>query len=244
MFGIKTLVVGSGVVAVLWAMNSHASAGDVVGDVKNGVQTIQNGASQVQNGYQSVQNGYQSLQNGLDNLNSVSGASGVSGVSGIKGDNTGLGGAAVSISPASARPGQTVTITVPSCVQSTSGTAASKFFANNGVAALSRDPKGAGLAGTAQIASNAENGSWSVNITCDRGVNGAAAQNGVTSITIYGGLSPVTTPSNPPKAGGGGSVMKGDVGMTAGGVALVAGGVGYGLWSLRRRDSAIGTHVG
>src|SRR5690348_11536021 len=109
MFGIKTLVVGGGAVAVLWAMNSHASAGDVVGDVKNGVQTIQNGASTVQNGYQTVQNGYQSLQNGLSNLNS-----GVSGVTGIKGDSSGLGGPAVSISPASARPGQSVTISVPS----------------------------------------------------------------------------------------------------------------------------------
>ena len=37
--------------------------------------------------------------------------------------------------------------------------------------------------------------------------------------------------------------MKGDVGMTAGGVALVAGGVGYGLWTMRRRGVS-GTHAG
>ena len=31
--------------------------------------------------------------------------------------------------------------------------------------------------------------------------------------------------------------MRGDMGMTAGGVALVAGGVGYGVWSMRRREA-------
>ena len=240
MFGIKTLVVGGGAVAVLWAMNSHASAGDVIGNVQNGVQTVQNGASAVQNGYSSLQNGYYSVQNGYSSVQN--------GLNSLKADSTsgsGLGGAAASINPASARPGQQVTISVPSCIQSTSGTAAMKWFANNGVVALSRDPKGAGLSGTGTIATGAENGSWSVNITCDKGVNGAAAQNGVTSITIYGGVTPSTsTPYNPPRAGAGGSVMKGDIGMTAGGVALVAGGVGYGLWSLRKRDSAAGTHVG
>jgi hypothetical protein len=31
--------------------------------------------------------------------------------------------------------------------------------------------------------------------------------------------------------------------MTAGGAALVAGGIGYGAWALRRRNAS-GTHVG
>ena len=61
---------------------------------------------------------------------------------------------------------------------------------------------------------NAQNGQWSVNVTCGSGSN---SLNGVTSITVYGGTN--ATPANPPKAGGGGSVMKGDVGMTAGGIA-------------------------
>src|SRR5260370_1204290 len=115
MFGIKTMLVGGGAAAVLWAMNSHASAGDVVTNVQNGLGSF----------------------------------------SGVKTDNSssggGLGGAAASIVPASARPGQSVTITVSSCIQSTSGTASMKWFANNGVVALSRDPKGAGLSGTGQI---------------------------------------------------------------------------------------------
>jgi len=228
MFGIKTLLVGGGAVAVLWAMNSHASAGDVIGDVKNGVTTVQNGAAAVQNGYSTVQNGISNVQSGLNGFKSLGADSG----------NNGLSGPAVSINPASARPGQTVQISVPTCIQPTSGDAWSTVFSPND-APLTRAAQGSGLAGTATIASNAQNGSWTVRVTCGSGKD---ALTGSTTISIFGGVSP--TPVNPPKAGGGGSVMKGDVGMTAGGVALVAGGVGYGLWSMRKRDSAAGTHVG
>ena len=151
---------------------------------------------------------------------------------------SGLSGPAVELNPSAAKPGQQVLITVPTCIQPDSGTATSSVFANNGSVSLTRNPKGAGLAGTATIVSSAQNGQWSVNVTCGTGSN---SLNGVTSITVYGGTNP--TPTNPPKAGGGGSVMKGDVGMTAGGIALVAGGVAYGLWTMRRRG-ADGTHAG
>ncbi|NUP48340.1 MAG: hypothetical protein HOW97_13690 [Catenulispora sp.] len=245
MFGMKTLVVGGGAAALLWMMNTHASAGDVVDNVKNGASTVSNGYQSLQSGYQNLQSGYQSLSNGVQSLSSgVSGA--VSGVSGAAGalpadsgsPGSGLSGPAVELSPSAAKPGQQVQITVPTCIQPESGTATSSVFANNGSVSLTRNPKGAGLAGTATIISTAQNGNWSVNVTCGTGGN---KLNGVTSITIYGGANP--TPTNPPKAGGGGSVMKGDMGMTAGGIALVAGGVGYGLWTMRRRGAS-GTHVG
>jgi hypothetical protein len=221
MFGMKTLVVGGGAGALLWMMNTHASAGDLVDNVKNG-------ASSVSNGYQSLQNGYQSLSDGAANLQHE-----------LPGDNgSGLSGPAVELQPSAAKPGTQVLITVPTCIQPESGTATSAVFTNNGSVSLTRNPKGPGLAGVATIVLNAQNGQWSVNVTCGTGSN---KLNGVTSITIFGGVNP--TPTSPPKAGGGGAVMKGDVGMTAGGLALVAGGVGYGLWSMRRREAS-GTHVG
>lgn len=257
MFGMKTLVVGGGAVALLWMMNTHASAGDLVDNAKNGASTVSNGYQSVQNGYQSVSTGVSNVQGALNgvstSLNGVStGVSGVSGVStSVGGASTSVGGAstsstsgsglsgpAVELNPSAAKPGQQVLITVPTCIQPETGTATSSVFANNGSVSLTRNPKGAGLAGTATITSTAQNGQWSVNVTCG---TGSASLNGVTSITIYGGTNPA--PTNPPKAGGGGSVMKGDMGMTAGGIALVAGGVGYGLWTMRRRG-ADGTHAG
>lgn len=256
MFGMKTLVVGGGAVVLLWMMNSHASAGDLVDNVKNG-------ASTVSNGYQSVSTGVSNVQGALNNVssgvNSVVGSTVGSGVSsavssgvstgvssavsssvsgGASTSGSGLSGPAVELNPSAAKPGQQVLITVPTCIQPDSGTATSAVFTNNGSVSLTRNPKGAGLAGTATIASDAQNGQWSVNITCGTGSN---SLNGVTAITIYGGTSPA--PTNPPKAGGGGSVMKGDMGMTAGGIALVAGGVAYGLWTMRRRG-ADSTHAG
>jgi X-X-X-Leu-X-X-Gly heptad repeat protein len=221
MFGMKTLVVGGGAAALLWMMNTHASAGDLVDDVKNG-------ASKVSDGYQSVSTGVHDLSDGASNLQHA-----------LPGDNgSGLSGPAVEITPSAARPGMQVLITVPTCIQPESGTATSAVFTNNGSVSLTRNPKGPGLAGVAGIVSNAQNGQWSVNVTCGTGAN---KLNGVTSITIFGGVNPA--PTSPPKAGGGGSVMKGDVGMTAGGLALVAGGVGYGLWTMRRREAS-GTHAG
>ncbi|WP_194925280.1 hypothetical protein [Catenulispora pinisilvae] len=231
MFGMKTLVVGGGAVALLWMMNNHASAGDLVDNVKNGASTVSNGYQSLQSGYQSVSTGVSAVQNAVNGLNTDS--SGSSGSS----SGSGLSGPAVELNPGSAKPGQQVQITVPTCIQPTSGTATSSVFANNGSVSLTRNPKGAGLAGTATIVSGAQNGQWSVNVTCG---GGSDSLNGVTSITVYGGTNP--SPTSPPKAGGGGSVMKGDVGMTAGGIALVAGGVGYGLWTMRRRG-ADGTHA-
>ena len=228
MFGIKTLLVGGGAVAVLWAINTHASAGDVAGNLKNGVTAVQNGASAVQNGYSAVSNGVAGLQNGLAAVQGdVKTENGVGG---------GLSGPAVSIDPASARPGQTVTISAPTCIQPTTGDAWSTVFEPND-APLTRAAQGSGLAGTATIASNAQNGSWTVRVTCGTGRDSLT---GSTTISIFGAHHPV----RPPRAGGGGSVMKGDVGLTAGGVALVAGGVGYGLWTMRRRGAATGTRVG
>jgi hypothetical protein len=239
MFGMKTLVVGGGAVALLWMMNNHASAGSLVDTVQNGASTVSNGVQSVQSGAQSVSNGVSSVQNALNGVStsSSSGSSGSSGSGGASG-SSGLSGPAVELNPSAAKPGQQVVITVPTCIQPDSGTATSSVFTNNGSVSLTRNPKGAGLAGTATIVSNAQNGQWSVNVTCG---TGSASLNGVTSITVYGGTN--ATPTNPPKAGGGGSVMKGDLGMTAGGVALVAGGVGYGLWTMRRRG-ADGTHAG
>jgi hypothetical protein len=243
MFGMKTLVVGGGAVALLWMMNSHASAGDLVGNVKNGASTVSNGYQSLQNGYQSVSTGVSNVQGVLNTVSSGVNSGLGSGLSssasgGASTSGSGLSGPAAELNPSAARPGQQVLITVPTCIQPDSGTATSAVFANNGSVSLTRNPKGSGLAGTATIISNAQNGQWSVNITCGTGSN---SLNGVTSITIYGGVNPA--PTNPPKAGGGGSVMKGDVGMTAGGIALVAGGIGYGLWTMRRRG-ADGTHAG
>jgi hypothetical protein len=231
MFGMKTLVVGGGAVALLWMMNTHASAGDLADNVKNG-------ASAVSDGYQSLSNGVSNVQSAFNGVGpGVLG--GVGDVAGNgNGNGSGLSGPAVELTPSAARPGQQVLITVPTCIQPTSGTATSAVFANNGSVSLTRDPRGPGLAGTATIISNAQNGQWSVNVTCGTGGN---SLNGVTSITIFGGARP--TPISPPRAGGGGSVMKGDLGMTAGGIALVTGGVAYGLWTMRRRD-ADGTHAG
>ena len=243
MFGMKTLVVGGGAVALLWMMNSHASAGDLVDNVKNGASTVSNGYQSLQNGYQSVSTGVSNVQGVLNNVSSGVNSGLSSGLSssasgGASTSGSGLSGPAAELNPSAARPGQQVLITVPTCIQPDSGTATSAVFANNGSVSLTRNPKGSGLAGTATIISNAQNGQWSVNITCGTGSN---SLNGVTSITIYGGTNPA--PTNPPKAGGGGSVMKGDMGMTAGGIALVAGGIGYGLWTMRRRG-ADGTHAG
>ncbi|MEY9926070.1 hypothetical protein ABH926_000690 [Catenulispora sp. GP43] len=250
MFGMKTLVVGGGAVALLWMMNTHASAGDLVNGVQNGASTVSNGVQSVQNGYQSVSSGISNVQSALNSVssgvNSLAGSgAATSSTSSTSTTSTtsatsgsGLSGPAVELNPSAAKPGQQVLITVPTCIQPDSGTATSAVFANNGSVSLTRNPKGAGLAGTATIISNAQNGQWSVNVTCGTGSN---SLNGVTSITIFGGVSP--TPTNPPKAGGGGSVMKGDLGMTAGGIALVAGGIGYGLWTMRRRG-ADGTHAG
>ncbi|MEZ0107385.1 X-X-X-Leu-X-X-Gly heptad repeat protein [Catenulispora sp. EB89] len=234
MFGMKTLVVGGGAVALLWMMNNHASAGSLVDTVQNGASTVSNGVQSVQSGAQTVSNGVSAVQNALNGVSTGTSTSSSSGASG----SSGLSGPAVELNPSAARPGQQVVITVPTCIQPDSGTATSSVFTNNGSVSLTRNPKGAGLAGTATIVSNAQNGQWSVNVTCGTGSN---SLNGVTSITVYGGTNPA--PTNPPKAGGGGSVMKGDLGMTAGGVALVVGGVGYGLWSMRRRG-ADGTHAG
>jgi hypothetical protein len=243
MFGMKTLVVGGGAVALLWMMNSHASAGDLADNVKNGASTVSNGYQSLQNGYQSVSTGVSNVQGALNNVSSGVSSGLSSGVSssvsgGASTSGSGLSGPAAELNPSAAKPGQQVLITVPTCIQPDSGTATSAVFTNNGSVSLTRNPKGAGLAGTATIISNAQNGQWSVNITCGTGSN---SLNGVTSITIFGGVNP--TPTNPPKAGGGGAVMKGDVGMTAGGIALVAGGVAYGLWTMRRRG-ADGTHAG
>ncbi|MEY9861336.1 X-X-X-Leu-X-X-Gly heptad repeat protein [Catenulispora sp. GAS73] len=234
MFGMKTLVVGGGAVALLWMMNNHASAGSLVDTVQNGASTVSNGVQSVQSGAQTVSNGVSAVQNALNGVSTGTSTSSSSGASG----SGGLSGPAVELNPSAARPGQQVLITVPTCIQPDSGTATSSVFTNNGSVSLTRNPKGAGLAGTATIVPNAQNGQWSVNVTCGTGSN---SLNGVTSITVYGGTN--ATPTNPPKAGGGGSVMKGDLGMTAGGVALVVGGVGYGLWSMRRRG-ADGTHAG
>ena len=209
MFGMKTLVVGGGAIALVWMMNNQASAGDLLTKARNGASTgIAGGAA-------------------MTDTSTTSSTSG-----------SGLSGPAVELNPSAAKPGQQVQITVPTCIQPESGTATSAVFTNNGSVSLTRNPRGAGLAGTATIISNAQNGQWSVNVTCGTGAN---SLNGVTSITIFGGVNP--TPTNPPKAGGGGSVMRGDAGMTAGGIALVAGGVGYGLWTMRRRG-ADGTHAG
>jgi hypothetical protein len=247
MFGMKTLVVGGGAVALLWMMNNHASAGDLVNNAQNGVSAVSNGYQSLQNGYQSVSTGVSGVQNTLKDVSSgLSGvssgvnslSSGTAASTGTSTSGSGLSGPAVELNPSAAKPGQQVLITVPTCIQPDSGTATSQVFANNGSVSLTRNPKGAGLAGTATIISTAQNGSWSVNVTCGTGSN---SLNGVTSITIFGGAA--ATPTNPPKAGGGGSVMKGDMGMTAGGIALVAAGVGYGLWSMRRRG-ADGTHAG
>ncbi|NUR58738.1 MAG: hypothetical protein HOV87_08635 [Catenulispora sp.] len=244
MFGMKTLVVGGGAAALLWMMNTHASAGDLVDNVKTGASTVSNGYQSLADGYQNVQSGYHNLASGVSGASGAASGmeSGVSGLSGAlstdNGSGSGLSGPAVELKPSAARPGQQVLITVPTCIQPESGTATSAVFANNGSVALTRNPRGAGLAGVATIVSGAQNGNWSVNVTCGSGGN---KLNGVTSITIFDGARP--TPTNPPRAGGGGSVMKGDVGMTAGGLALVAGGVGYGLWTMRRRG-ATGTHVG
>lgn len=234
MFGMKTLVVGGGAVALLWMMNNHASAGSLADTAQNGASTVSNGVQSVQSGAQTVSNGVSAVQNALNGVSTGTSTSSSSGASG----SGGLSGPAVELNPSAARPGQQVVITVPTCIQPDSGTATSSVFTNNGSVSLTRNPKGAGLAGTATIVSNAQNGQWSVNVTCGTGPN---SLNGVTSITVYGGTN--ATPTNPPKAGGGGSVMKGDLGMTAGGVALVVGGVGYGLWSMRRR-CADGTHAG
>jgi hypothetical protein len=232
MFGLKTIaVVGGGAAVVLYAMNhAHASAGDVVGAVNNGVSSISNGVSSVDNGLSSVDNGLSSIDNGLSNLQGL--ASSGSG---------GLSGPAVSIQPASARPGQQVTITLPTCIQPGTGSASSSVFVSG--IQLSPVAKGTGVSGVATIKSDAVNGSdWTVTATCG---SGGSALTGSTTITIFGGMSPITTPPRRgPSAGGGGSVAKGDVGLTAGGVALVAGGVGYGLWTMRKRDMTTGTHVG
>jgi hypothetical protein len=229
MFGMKTLVVGGGAAALLWIMHSHASAGDVVSGVTSGVQNVQTGTQAVQSGTQSLQTGIQSL------LGTTTSGTGTTGS--LLLDNSGQGGANIILSPNSARPGQTVTISAPSCVQSASGTAQSSVFTNNGSVSLTRNPQApGGLIGTTMIASNALNGQWSVNVQC-------GSVNATTYITVFGGFSPTTNPSRPPKAGGGGSVVKGDLGMTAGGAALVAGGVAYGAWALRRR-STTGTHAG
>lgn len=244
MFGMKTLVVGGGAVALLWMMNNHASAGSLAdtaqngaSTVSNGVQTVQNGASTLSNGVQTLQSGAQSVSNGVSAVqNALNGVS--TGSSSSASGSGGLSGPAVELNPSAARPGQQVVITVPTCIQPESGTATSSVFTNNGSVSLTRNPRGAGLAGTATIVSNAQNGQWSVNVTCGTGSN---SLNGVTSITIFDGVRP--TPTSPPRAGGGGSVMKGDMAMTAGGIALVAAGVGYGLWTMRRRG-ADGTHAG
>lgn len=251
MFGMKTLVVGGGAVALLWMMNNHASAGDLVTNAQSGVSAVSNGYQSLQSGYQNVSTGVSTVQNALSGVGSgvsdLSSGTALSSGTGVRtgtavstgtSGGSGLSGPAVELNPSAARPGQQVLITVPTCIQPDSGTATSAVFANNGSVSLTRNPKGAGLAGTATIISTAQNGSWSVNVTCGTGAN---SLNGVTNITIYGGAA--ATPTKPPKAGGGGSVMKGDVGMTAGGLALVAGGVGYGLWSMRRRG-ADGTHAG
>lgn len=234
MFGMKTLVVGGGAAALLWVMHSHANAGDVVNGVKTGVQGVQSGVQAVQGGYQNVQTGVQGIT-GL--LNSGGTSSGVS-TGTLRAGTSAQGGANIIVSPNSARPGQTVTISAPSCVQSASGTAQSSVFTNNGSVSLTRNPQPpGGLVGTTQIAQNALNGQWSVNVQCGN-------LNSTTYITVFGGFSPIT-PSRPPHAGGGGSIVKGDLGMTAGGAALVAGGIGYGAWVLRRRNAASsGTHVG
>ena len=234
MFGMKTLVVGGGAVALLWFMNTHASAGDLVDNVKNGASAVSNGYQSVQSGYQSFSSGVQGLSTGVGDVqNALHGDATTSANNG-----NGLSGPAVELRPSAAKPGMQVLITVPTCIQPESGTATSAVFTNNGSVSLTRNPKGPGLAGVATIVSNAQNGNWSVNVTCGTGSN---KLNGVTSITIFGGVNPA--PTSPPKAGGGGSVMKGDMGMTAGGIALVAGGVGYGLWTMRRRGAS-GTHVG
>lgn len=231
MFGMKTLVVGGGAAALLWVMHSHANAGDVVNGVKSGVQGVQSGVQAVQGGYQNVQTGVQGIQG-------ILGSTGTGADAGTLHSGNSQGGANIIVSPNSARPGQTVTISAPSCVQSASGTAQSSVFTNNGSVSLTRNPQPpGGLIGTTSIASNALNGQWSVNVQC-------GSLNSTTYITVFGGFSPVT-PSRPPHAGGGGSIVKGDIGMTAGGAALVAGGIGYGAWALRRRNAAsTGTHVG
>jgi hypothetical protein len=227
MFGMKTLVVGGGAAALLWIMHSHASAGDLAGGATSGVQT---GVQAVQSGSQNVQTGIQSLLG-----TATSGTNGTTGT--LLLDNSGnQGGANIILTPNSARPGQTVTISAPSCVQSASGTAQSSVFTNNGSVSLTRNPQApGGLIGTTMIASNALNGQWSVNVQC-------GSVNATTYITVFGGFSP-TNPTLPPHAGGGGSVVKGDLGMTAGGAALVAGGIAYGAWALRRRSTS-GTHAG
>ena len=251
MFGMKTLVVGGGAVALLWMMNNHASAGDLVNNAQNGVSAVSDGYQSLQSGSQSVAGGVSGVQSALNSVGtgvnsltsagnglSVLGGTGTGVSTGTSTSGSGLSGPAVELNPSAAKPGQQVLITVPTCIQPDSGTATSAVFTNNGSVSLTRNPKGAGLAGTATIISTAQNGQWSVNVTCGTGAN---SLNGVTSITIFGGVNP--TPTNPPKAGGGGSVMKGDLGMTAGGIALVAGGVGYGLWTMRRRGTD-GTHAG
>lgn len=229
MFGMKTLVVGGGAAALLWIMHSHASAGQLASGATNGVQT----------GVQAVQSGSQNVQTSLQNLlgSATNGSVGTTGTTGtLTLDGSSQGGANIILSPNSARPGQTVTISAPSCVQSASGTAQSSVFTNNGSVSLTRNPQApGGLIGTTMIASNALNGQWSVNVQC-------GSVNATTYITVFGGFSTIN-PTLPPHAGGGGSIVKGDLGMTAGGAALVAGGIAYGAWALRRR-SASGTHAG
>jgi hypothetical protein len=163
------------------------------------------------------------------------------------GDTTGGTGNAASISPNSARPGQTVSILYPGCNERLIGGTAKSSVFQGGEVKLNANQQGGGLIGTATITSNAQNGQWTVDLTC--GVIGKFNPD-VTTMTVYGGYSPTTYqpsqvyPDKGPVAGGGGSVMRGDMGMTAGGLALVAGGVGYGVWSMRRREAGSGAHVG
>jgi hypothetical protein len=155
------------------------------------------------------------------------------------GDGTGN---AAAISPQSARPGQSVTIFYPSCNERLIGGSAKSSVFTGGEVKLNANQQGPGLIGTAVISKSAVNGQWTVDLTC--GVVGKFTPD-VTTVTVFDGISTSSTTAHKgPAAGGGGSIAKGDMGLTAGGLALVAGGVGYGLWSMRRRDIASGTHVG
>jgi len=232
MIGMKTLVVAGAAIGLLWMIDTHASAGDLVEGLKGG-------ASTVSSEYQGLQNGAKALSKTFTDdqgvVHDLSGGTDGAGVSGLITDTGDPGGSGVQVSPTSAQPGQQVQITAPSC---NSGTASSAVFDNVSVP-LTTNSNGSGLAGTAMINTGAQNGQWSVNVTCSTGFS---TVNNVTNITVYGAKGGMF-PSGPPKAGGGGSVMQGDVGMTAGGIALVVAGVSYGLWTMSRRGSS-GTHVG
>ncbi|MBY8884745.1 hypothetical protein K7472_07785 [Streptomyces sp. PTM05] len=143
-------------------------------------------------------------------------------------------GGVVSVTPSSARPGQTVTISATGCITASADAIARAYSDAFPTATLNASAgSGGSVTGTSTVFSGAKPGTYTVNVVCDI-KNGSGGGKG--TLTVLGKGN--TMPHGGARTGLGGSITSGSAGETALGATLVAAAVvAAGAYGRRRRAS-------